>query len=378
MRNRSETIYATNEADYLKQMNMQEKTQSKHPKKSKLSLFASKIETGNDCLSLGYDFSLQEKPKSMAELEQHEEEKLIETISRLEYSLKNYDRKEFVENLFKLNSESNAKDNYSFKFTVPKRTSSFDTSEGTSLSRSSVSSFLESCSTQPSSNFHQMISQNVEVADNKIKLMVLGDKRVGKSLFINRFLGKDSALHYYYPTESLEVKYHTMNVLGKIVKFEIWDTNVNVLSSSIIKTYFNICDGFILICNKNSLDSISFVETQIENILKGRMSTEGVNIFVIVNEERTNDCEDVDYLSNLDVLLTRKYNIRVNLMDLSKVSLSSDSNLEKFLTNVSLKKSTRHKKQNSNSNYIVKKEKPLYNKGNVKQLNLSLRDISSK
>jgi len=345
-------------------------------------MFASEIETNlNDCLSSGNDFSLQEKPKSLFELEQDEEEKLSETISRLEYSLKHKDRAEFVENIIKLRSEhdKDSPSKTSFKFTVPKRTTSFDTAEGIDLSRSNVSSFLENCSTQSSSSFHQIISQNVEVVDNKIKLMALGDKGVGKSLFVDKFISKDAVLSYL-PTENMEVKHHTMNLLGKLVKFDLWDTCVNVLSSPIIKTYFNICDGFVIICNLNNINSMAFMENQIEIILNGRLNMEGVNIFAIVNEERKQSNlinNYVEYLSNLNLLLTRKYNIKLHFMDLSQLDLSSNNNLEKFLINISLKKNStsRHRKLNSIANSAVKRENM---KGTVKQLNLSLRDISSK
>ena len=212
MRRRSETIYADNEADYLKvtfKLKFQILKKNDSLKKpSNISRNPSKIEKENDCLSSKILFALEEKQMSFTEREIYEEETLIKTVENLSYSIKNKDKKFFLQNLTILNNSTVNLNNFErtcVRQNSPKRTSSFNNFDiqNVESSKYNISSLLENCSTRSSNTLEKIICQNLEVTDEKIKIMVIGDKHVGKSLLISKFMNNFKVLKNltYSPTE---------------------------------------------------------------------------------------------------------------------------------------------------------------------------------
>lgn len=87
-----------------------------------------------------------------------------------------------------------------------------------------------------------IVSKNINVIDDVLKLMFIGDQTVGKSFMIQKLIeersenGSDLNLNNYpyFPTTSLEIKKKKINMLGKNVCLELWDTNTHIANSEIV------------------------------------------------------------------------------------------------------------------------------------------------
>ena len=66
--------------------------------------------------------------------------------------------------------------------------------------KSNMSCNLDNCSTNASNTF-LLLSQNLEVAEEKIKIMVLGEKHVGKTNLISIMTNNHISNTGYLPTE---------------------------------------------------------------------------------------------------------------------------------------------------------------------------------
>jgi hypothetical protein len=209
MRNRSETIYATNEEEYievfifqLQRMNLNESITRKRIKKSKLSMQVEKIEKENDYLSSNKAFHIEQKPLTLIEREIQEQELLESKLKNIGISLKKKDKHAFLRNIIDLSKESLQSESFGFKLKTQKRTSSSRNldSLGFDESKNNFSKVYETCSTNEDS-FSNLIFQNIDVTEDKFKIMVIGEKYVGKSLLISRLTNSDVYHEGYYPTQ---------------------------------------------------------------------------------------------------------------------------------------------------------------------------------
>jgi hypothetical protein len=146
--------------------------------------------------------------------------------------------------------------------------------------------------------------------------------------------------------------------------------------------YFNICDGFILICNLHSKNSIFYIESQIENILRGRLSTEPPNILVLVNHEENGKMtfENQNNLEFLSTAIGQKFKLKLYNIDLSKSNLINKPMIEKFLTSVSLRKiKPENKPKKSRASFFFSNTKCFKEKNHTvsrKQVSLSQVDLT--
>lgn len=110
---------------------------------------------------------------------------------------------------------------------------------------------------------NSFLCQNISDFDEIIKLIIIGQKKVGKTLFIKKIVSSNSNnnnnnnshnynLNEYNPTFSLEIIKTIKTISNQKIKIEFWDTCETILNSDIIKTYYKISNGFIIIINKDT------------------------------------------------------------------------------------------------------------------------------
>jgi len=130
-----------------------------------------------------------------------------------------------------------------------------------------------------SNDTEDFISQNLHIEEKFVKCILIGDKQVGKTLLRNKILEDNSEPN---KTANLEIKKKLIFLQNKAVKMELWDTNVQILNSPIIQTYYKICNGFIFICDINREESIEFITKQIDKALSHK-SIKKANCIIIAN-----------------------------------------------------------------------------------------------
>jgi len=84
-----------------------------------------------------------------------------------------------------------------------------------------------------------ILAQNIQKAQSAIKILIVGDEKVGKSFFVDKFLNRtidNNNNNYYSHTESLEISKNLISLVNKSIKLEIYDTNKVILDSLLFKS----------------------------------------------------------------------------------------------------------------------------------------------
>ena len=167
------------------------------------------------------------------------------------------------------------------------------------------------------------INQNVITYDDSIKLIVLGEKRVGKSLLVQKLISKENYDYEYKPTTALDIKKTILDINNKKIKLEMIDTSSSMLNSDIIKTYYQLANGFVIVSDIQ----MSCVNEKITKIRKAV----GIdaNILLVINESEQNDKER--YVNVKEY--SSKNNISLLIEDIAKIT-NQDIPFTKYIEKV--------------------------------------------
>jgi len=105
-----------------------------------------------------------------------------------------------------------------------------------------------------------------EEYDHLFKILLIGDSAVGKTSLLLRYVD-DTFNSEFQTTIGVDFKISTLNIDGKIVKLQLWDTAGQDRFRNIVASYYRGAHGIIImydITNPGSLDSINkwYEETQ--------------------------------------------------------------------------------------------------------------------
>ena len=78
------------------------------------------------------------------------------------------------------------------------------------------------------------------------KLVIVGDTGVGKSSLLLRF-ADNQFYENYLATIGVDFRFKTMNIDGKLVKFQIWDTAGQERFRTITSAYYKGSHGILLV-----------------------------------------------------------------------------------------------------------------------------------
>lgn len=93
----------------------------------------------------------------------------------------------------------------------------------------------------------------------RVKLLILGDSGVGKSSILVRYT-EEKFNHSHIATIGLDFKTKTIEIEGKQLEMQIWDTAGTEKFRVITKTYYQRCSGIIIAydcSNQKSFDNVS-------------------------------------------------------------------------------------------------------------------------
>lgn len=101
--------------------------------------------------------------------------------------------------------------------------------------------------------------------DVTVKLVIIGDSGVGKTNVLLRFRDDEFRLNYV-ATIGVDFKVKTINVDGKKIKLQIWDTAGQDRFKNINQTYYKGAIGVVLVYSITDLNSFNNVKNWIKQI----------------------------------------------------------------------------------------------------------------
>ena len=104
-----------------------------------------------------------------------------------------------------------------------------------------------------------------EKPDVTVKLVIIGDSGVGKTNVLLRFCDDEFKLNYV-ATIGVDFKVKTINVDGKKIKLQIWDTAGQDRFKNINQTYYKGAIGVVLVYSITDLNSFNNVKNWIKQI----------------------------------------------------------------------------------------------------------------
>ena len=142
------------------------------------------------------------------------------------------------------------------------------------------------------------LSQNICMFDELIKLIVIGQKKVGKTLFIHNISNEIPSIDEYTPTLSLDITKTIKTISNKKVKIELWDTCDHIINSDVIKTYYKMAGGFVIVINNET--DMEFIMNKIE-IIQNTIKRD-IHYLIIYNNPLINNayCFDGDDVNELE------------------------------------------------------------------------------
>ena len=111
-----------------------------------------------------------------------------------------------------------------------------------------------------------MDSSIEEDYDEKIKLMVIGDKNVGKTSLIKRFCQNEFD-NAFITTIGIDFQIKNIKMNNKKIKIQIWDTAGQERYRVMAKSYYNSSDGFIIVYDITKRESFNQINNWIDQIV---------------------------------------------------------------------------------------------------------------
>ena len=194
--------------------------------------------------------------------------------------------------------------------------------------------------------------------DNTTNIIVLGERCVGKSLFIHNYLYNNKNVDNIPPTIGVDyykkIFYHDNNTY----LFKIWDTGNGLLYKNILDFYFKSSSIFIIIVKNKDYKFIKDVFDIIHTDDKINPS----NIFILYNK----NCNQDNFKFNENELL--KYNIKIQNIHFMYINIYNNSEVKLVFDKIKLYVFNEHK---NNINNISKNKTliPLNTNINTKNKN---------
>lgn len=303
-----------------------------------------------DELRCNSNYQLKEIPKTLKELEKIDEDNLFDLIEKMNKELNKLKNKK-QKKIFYINFDNKKEkrsNSVNYYFNIDETNINQNLNDFfISMHNENYSNLSLNSSTENSIDlnindfdYDNFIMQNLKYFDEKIKIIVIGDEKVGKTLFLNKigiydnFKRKNNFnINEYNPTDCLEINKSYVIVDKKLIKIESFDTNVKIINSKIIETYYNLCNGFIFVVSNDNINSINFIESQFKKILLKYNNLD--KILFIVNEKIKDNFEFMNKLKNLYI----KYNNdNINKFNYLSIDLKnfnySNIKFQKFLKNI--------------------------------------------
>ena len=141
--------------------------------------------------------------------------------------------------------------------------------------------------------------------DEKIKIMIIGETKTGKTSLISRYCKNEFSGESYLSTIGIDFQIKNLVIKKKKIRLQIWDTAGQERFRNIAKNYFQSSDGFLIvydIANKDSFETLDYWIEEIKSnspaltqmILVGNKSD-------IIEERQVKTDDGKDYAKNKNI-----------------------------------------------------------------------------
>merc|ERR1711976_1045516 len=128
--------------------------------------------------------------------------------------------------------------------------------------------------------------------DYLFKLLLIGDSGVGKSCLLLRF-ADDTYTDSYISTIGVDFKIRTIELDGKVIKLQIWDTSGQERFRTITSSYYRGAHGIIVVYDVTDQVSFNNVRQWLQEI--ERYACENVNKLIVGNKNDLTTKKVVDF-----------------------------------------------------------------------------------
>lgn len=185
----------------------------------------------------------------------------------------------------------------------------------------------------------------VEEYDYTIKVIVAGDYCVGKSSIVKMFCF-NNFIEQYTATIGVDFCKKILEVDGKRIKLQIWDTAGQEKFRKITSTYYRGSHVVILVCDMTNLYSFLNLKNWIKDI-KIFMNSDAIKIILVANKsddikKRKVSKEELDGFAieqNLEYIeVSAKQNINIDLIfrKIAEIAIETYKNYENIINNVNI------------------------------------------
>ena len=105
-----------------------------------------------------------------------------------------------------------------------------------------------------------------EYFDEKIKLMIIGETRTGKTSLISRYCKNEFSGGEYLSTIGIDFQIKNLVINSKKIRVQIWDTAGQERFRNIAKSYYQSSDGFIVVYDITNTESFQTLDYWVEEI----------------------------------------------------------------------------------------------------------------
>ncbi len=153
----------------------------------------------------------------------------------------------------------------------------------------------------------------------KLKIIILGDAAVGKTVFINK-LARDKFTNYYSPTIGAEVT--PVNFRANIgnVKIELWEISGDQKYSKFTDRFLSKADGCLIMFDLTNDNSYNNINQWIDKLKRFSVNYREPLIPFIICGTKGDLCKNVDFGVNYEVISSKSfYNSRAPLLSLIRI-----------------------------------------------------------
>ena len=104
------------------------------------------------------------------------------------------------------------------------------------------------------------------MCDLIFKILLLGDSCVGKTAMSLRYFDDYTPNTLHYCTMGLDFRFKLIDVKEKIIRLEVWDTEGGDRGRTMLKHYYKIADGIILIYDITDLNTFKDIRKWMNDI----------------------------------------------------------------------------------------------------------------